>query len=72
MVGNNSNNANKTTKKRTARTLYQCQADNESELSFEPNVIITNVRESKEPGWLEGSLNGKRGLIPLNYVEFVD
>ncbi|XP_078324308.1 rho GTPase-activating protein 26-like isoform X2 [Crassostrea virginica] len=70
MVGN-SNSANKT-KKRMARTLYQCKADNESELSFEPNVLISNVRESKEPGWLEGSLNGKRGLIPENYVEFVD
>ncbi|XP_061164697.1 rho GTPase-activating protein 26-like isoform X4 [Saccostrea echinata] len=70
-VVGNSNNVNKT-KKRTARTLYQCLADNESELSFEPNVIIQNVRESKEPGWLEGSLNGKRGLIPENYVEFVD
>ncbi|XP_056010534.1 rho GTPase-activating protein 26-like isoform X2 [Ostrea edulis] len=67
----NSNSTNKT-KKRIARTLYQCLADNESELSFEPNVIIHNVRESKEPGWLEGSLNGKRGLIPENYIEFVD
>ena len=27
------------------------------------------VRESKEPGWLEGTLNGKTGLIPNNYVD---
>lgn len=27
---------------RTARTLYCCLADNDSELSFEPNQIITN------------------------------
>uniref|UniRef100_A0A8D2N854 Rho GTPase-activating protein 26 n=1 Tax=Zonotrichia albicollis TaxID=44394 RepID=A0A8D2N854_ZONAL len=26
---------------------------------------------SQEPGWLEGTLNGKTGLIPENYVEFL-
>lgn len=51
------------------RTLYACLAENDGELSFEPNQIITNVRRSNEPGWLEGTLNGKSGLIPENYVE---
>ncbi|XP_069130249.1 rho GTPase-activating protein 26-like isoform X4 [Argopecten irradians] len=59
-------------KKRTVRTLYHCDAENDSELSFEPNMIITNVRPSKEPGWLEGNLDNKTGLIPENYVEYVD
>ncbi|XP_021366144.1 rho GTPase-activating protein 26-like isoform X3 [Mizuhopecten yessoensis] len=59
-------------KKRTVRTLYHCDAENDSELSFEPNMIITNVRPSKEPGWLEGNLDHKTGLIPENYVEYVD
>ncbi len=27
---------------RKVRTLYSCDAENESELSFEPNQIITN------------------------------
>ena len=27
---------------RKVRTLYACNAENDSELSFEPNVIITN------------------------------
>jgi len=27
------------------------------------------VRYSHEPGWLQGTLNGKTGLIPENYVE---
>ncbi|KAL4229766.1 Rho GTPase-activating protein 42 [Mactra antiquata] len=57
---------------RAVRTLYHCEAENASELSFEPNEIIQNVRPSKEPGWLEGSLNGKKGLIPENYVEYLD
>ncbi|EDW25254.1 GL14131 [Drosophila persimilis] len=43
--------------------------ESEGELSFEPNQIITNVRFSHEPGWLQGTLNGKTGLIPENYVE---
>ncbi|XP_065556204.1 rho GTPase-activating protein 26-like [Artemia franciscana] len=56
---------------RRVRTLYACRGDNQSELSFEPNQIITNVLPSKEPGWLEGMLNGKVGLIPENYVEYL-
>ncbi|RXG73504.1 Rho GTPase-activating protein 26 [Armadillidium vulgare] len=30
------------------------------------------IRPSKEPGWLEGTLNGRHGLIPENYVEYID
>nr|CAD7608912.1 unnamed protein product [Timema genevievae] len=56
---------------RRVRTLYACMGENDGELSFEPNQIITNVRPSKEPGWLEGTLNGKTGLVPENYVEFL-
>ncbi|XP_069680472.1 rho GTPase-activating protein Graf isoform X5 [Periplaneta americana] len=56
---------------RRVRTLYACLGENDGELSFEPNQIITNVRASLEPGWLEGTLNGKTGLVPENYVEFL-
>lgn len=51
------------------RTLYACLGESDGELSFEPNQIITNVKSSAEPGWLEGTLNGKTGLVPENYVE---
>uniref|UniRef100_A0A914W3K5 SH3 domain-containing protein n=1 Tax=Plectus sambesii TaxID=2011161 RepID=A0A914W3K5_9BILA len=54
---------------RRVKTLYLCIAGHESELSFSPGQIITNVFESKEEGWLVGTLNGKTGLIPANYVE---
>ncbi|OTF82399.1 hypothetical protein BLA29_002506 [Euroglyphus maynei] len=57
---------------RTVRTRYVCIGGTDCELSFQPNMIITNVRPSREPGWLEGTLNGKTGLIPLNYVEYID
>ncbi|XP_065158393.1 rho GTPase-activating protein 26 isoform X2 [Atheta coriaria] len=57
---------------RRVRTLYACLGEHDGELSFEPNQIITNVKTSKEPGWLEGTLNGKTGLVPENYVELLD
>ena len=84
------------------RTLYACVGEHDSELSFEPNQIITSseylaffsrfgffvsfhrcwvmqiitilfftVRPSPEPGWLQGILDGKIGLVPENYVEFI-
>jgi hypothetical protein len=63
---------NNNSKTKRARTLYPCEADNPSELSFEANVLITNVRRSKEAGWLEGTYNGKSGLVPGNYVQVLD
>jgi len=54
---------------RRVKTLYACSAGHETELSFAPGQIITNVHDSKEEGWLVGTLNGKTGLIPANYVE---
>lgn len=29
------------------------------------------VHASREPGWLEGTLDGRTGLIPENYVEIL-
>ena len=33
---------------------------------------LFSVRPSLEPGWLEGNLDGRRGLVPENYVEFIN
>ncbi|XP_014787913.1 rho GTPase-activating protein 26 [Octopus bimaculoides] len=57
---------------RTVRTLYNCQAENDSELSFHANQFIYQVKPSQEACWLEGTLDGVTGLIPENYVEYVD
>uniref|UniRef100_A0A8C7E2F7 Rho GTPase-activating protein 26 n=1 Tax=Naja naja TaxID=35670 RepID=A0A8C7E2F7_NAJNA len=56
---------------RKARALYACKAEHHSELSFTAGTVFDNVHLSQEPGWLEGTLNGKIGLIPENYVEFL-
>jgi len=53
-----------------ATTLYPCLADNETELSFNANEIVTQIRPSREPGWVMGMINGKTGLIPENYLNF--
>ncbi|XP_041357264.1 rho GTPase-activating protein 26-like isoform X2 [Gigantopelta aegis] len=70
-IGSTSSSTNKPPG-RTVRALYQCTAENETELSFEANQLIYNVKHSREPHWLEGSINGRYGLIPENYVEFID
>ncbi|XP_077053446.1 rho GTPase-activating protein 26-like isoform X6 [Siphateles boraxobius] len=62
---------NSLTPLRKARALYACKAEHDSELSFIAGTIFDNVHRSREPGWLEGTLDGKTGLIPENYVEFV-
>ncbi|XP_042652319.1 rho GTPase-activating protein 10 isoform X2 [Tyto alba] len=56
---------------RKARAVYPCEAEHSSELSFHIGAIFEDVQFSREPGWLEGTLNGKRGLIPQNYVQFL-
>lgn len=32
---------------------------------------LLSVHTSREPGWLEGTLDGRTGLIPENYVEIL-
>ncbi|XP_060634849.2 rho GTPase-activating protein 10 [Anolis sagrei] len=56
---------------RKARAVYPCEAEHSSELSFQTGAVFEDVHYSREPGWLEGTLNGKRGLIPENYVQFL-
>ncbi|XP_013872301.1 rho GTPase-activating protein 26 [Austrofundulus limnaeus] len=56
---------------RKARALYACKAEHNSELSFLAGTVFDNVHASKEPGWLEGTLDGRTGLIPENYVELL-
>ena len=38
------------------------------ELSFRKGDII-NVRRQVDKNWIDGELNGRRGIFPQNYVE---
>lgn len=44
---------------------------NECTCNFDCLLFFDTVRSSMEPGWLEGTLNGKTGLVPENYVEIL-
>lgn len=47
--------------------LYPYKAQNDDELSFEKDDIISVVGRD-EPEWWRGELNGLSGLFPSNYV----
>ncbi|XP_063784199.1 rho GTPase-activating protein 26 isoform X2 [Pseudophryne corroboree] len=71
LTSSTSNDSSPTSLPRKAKALYACKAEHDSELSFTAGTVFENVHPSQEPGWLEGTLNGKTGLIPENYVEFL-
>ncbi|BFZ21187.1 hypothetical protein BsWGS_24226 [Bradybaena similaris] len=56
--------------KRKYRALYDCEADNEDELTFQEGEIIIVLHEEEEEWW-EGEVEGqphRRGLFPLSFV----
>ncbi|XP_020352206.1 CD2-associated protein isoform X3 [Oncorhynchus kisutch] len=48
---------------------YEYEALHEDELTLRLGEVIRNVRRIEEEGWMEGDLNGKRGLFPDNFVK---
>lgn len=54
-----------------ARALYDYQAADESEISFDPGDVITHIDQIDE-GWWQGlAPDGTYGLFPANYVELM-
>ena len=45
-----------------------CFPENDQELDFAEGDII-QVDEQIDENWLSGTLNGKAGMFPTNYVE---
>ncbi|XP_041694001.1 rho guanine nucleotide exchange factor 6 isoform X2 [Coregonus clupeaformis] len=52
------------------KARFQFKQNNEDELSFNKGDLISVLRQ-EEGGWWEGSLNGKTGWFPSNYVREV-
>lgn len=50
---------------------YDYEALHEDELTLRLGDVIRNVRRIDEDGWMEGDLNGKRGLFPDNFVKVI-
>ncbi|CAF0844801.1 unnamed protein product [Rotaria sordida] len=49
--------------------LYAFKAQNTDELSFAKNDVIIITQAPTDGGWWEGTLDGKTGWFPSNYVE---
>lgn len=54
----------------SARALYDYQASEDNEITFDPDEIITDIEQVDE-GWWQGRCRGKFGLFPANYVELI-
>ncbi len=61
---------------RRCRALYDCEADNDDELTFEEgDVILVLNEETEDENWMEGVLEAdtaKRGLFPVSFVHMLD
>merc|ERR1719510_1940940 len=55
-----------------AMALYDYQAADDTEISFDPGQVITHI-DQIDPGWWQGlAPDGNYGLFPANYVEVID
>ncbi|XP_055933404.1 src substrate cortactin-like isoform X2 [Argiope bruennichi] len=54
----------------SAVALYDYQAADSDEISFDPDDIITNI-EMIDEGWWRGECRGQIGLFPSNYVQLL-
>ncbi|RUS82930.1 hypothetical protein EGW08_009314 [Elysia chlorotica] len=55
-----------------ARALYDYQAGDDTEITFDPNDIITNIEQIDEGWWQGFGPDGSYGMFPANYVELVN
>ncbi|XP_053980537.1 drebrin-like protein [Hylaeus anthracinus] len=56
----------------TARALYDYQAADDTEITFDPGDIITHI-DAIDEGWWQGlGPDGTYGLFPANYVEVIE
>ena len=53
-----------------ARALMGLSAQLEEELDFREGDVITSIGVP-EPGWFEGELEGRRGIVPEGFVELL-
>ncbi|KAK7867299.1 hypothetical protein R5R35_002124 [Gryllus longicercus] len=60
---------------RRCRALYDCEADNEDELSFrEGEIIIVTNEQTDDENWMEGLVEGdpsRCGMFPISFVHML-
>ncbi|XP_062995300.1 drebrin-like protein isoform X2 [Elgaria multicarinata webbii] len=55
-----------------ARALYDYQAADDTEISFDPENMITNIEMIDEGWWRGYGPDGHFGMFPANYVELIE
>ncbi|XP_041280615.1 drebrin-like protein isoform X3 [Onychostruthus taczanowskii] len=55
-----------------ARALYDYQAADDTEISFDPENIITHIEMIDEGWWRGYGPDGHFGMFPANYVELIE
>ncbi|XP_071827958.1 drebrin-like protein B [Apostichopus japonicus] len=55
-----------------AQALYDYQAEDETEITFDPGDIIEDIEQIDEGWWRGTSPDGTYGLFPANYVELIE
>eukprot|EP01133_Synstelium_polycarpum_P008221 gene8221-9668_t len=55
-------------KKNLVRAVWDCVSEADGDLEFAVGDIITVVTKDDESGWWVGTLNGRTGSFPANYV----
>ena len=53
-----------------AVALWDYQATDETEISFDPGDVIGHI-DQVDPGWWRGSSRGHSGLFPANFVQII-
>ncbi|XP_022915073.1 arfGAP with SH3 domain, ANK repeat and PH domain-containing protein isoform X2 [Onthophagus taurus] len=60
---------------RRCRALYDCQADNDDELSFkEGEIIIVTNEHTDDDNWMEGMVENepvRKGMFPISFVHML-
>ena len=54
-----------------AEVLFEYEPENSDELRLSVGTIIEDVVKA-EDGWMEGTLNGSRGVFPDNFVKVLE
>ena len=52
------------------KTLFPFIAENPNELTFFDNKIVVLIRYVDDQ-WMEGEINGQRGIFPINYIDII-
>nr|XP_028563397.1 drebrin-like protein isoform X3 [Podarcis muralis] len=71
-VDNYQQNLNLEGKGLCARALYDYQAADDTEISFDPENIITSIEMIDEGWWRGYGPDGHFGMFPANYVELIE